>query len=127
MDQLKNKKDYQSQIDKATTKEMLSIIQNKINSDLEKQNDINGESLREAISIFNEITSSPTYSKHFTIVETGGFSRRTMLDVLPSTIVQNSGNWTIIINPELQWAIQGTPTRFIASFTRLKTIIKQVI
>ncbi|UWW00809.1 hypothetical protein NW064_06550 [Mycoplasmopsis felis] len=57
MDQLKNKKDYQTQIDKATTKEMLSIIQNKINSDLEKQNDINGESLREAISIFNEITN----------------------------------------------------------------------
>ncbi|WP_051619535.1 Ig-specific serine endopeptidase MIP [Mycoplasmopsis felis] len=120
LDQLKNKKDYQSQIHKATTKEMLSIIQNKINSDLEKQNDVNGESLREAISIFNEITSSPTYSKHFTIVETGGFSRRTMLDVLSSTIVQNSGNWTIIINPELQWAIQGTPIRFTASFTRAK-------
>ncbi|WXA52325.1 hypothetical protein RRG58_04895 [Mycoplasmopsis cynos] len=120
LDQLKNKKDYQSQIDKATTKEMLSIIQNKIYSDLEKQNNVNGESLREAISIFNEITSIPTYSKHFTIVETGGFSRRTMLDVLPSTIVQNSGNWTIIINPELQWAIQGTPTRFTASFTRAK-------
>ncbi|WP_322908338.1 hypothetical protein RRG55_04460 [Mycoplasmopsis felis] len=34
LDQLKNKKDYQSQIDKATTKEMLSIIQNKIYSDL---------------------------------------------------------------------------------------------
>ncbi|WP_322958365.1 hypothetical protein RRG49_04970 [Mycoplasmopsis felis] len=106
---------------------MLSIIQNKINSDLEKQNDINGESLREAISIFNEITSSPTYSKHFTIVETGGFSRRTMLDVLPSTIIQNSGNWTIIINPELQWLFKVLPLDLLLHLLVLKTIIKQVI